>query len=41
MSNPIDYTLAKEVKFEKGIIKVIGFDERIRGLALNVQSIVY
>ena len=36
-----DYTLAKEVKFEKGIIKVIGFDERIKGLALNVQPIIY
>jgi len=36
-----DYTLAKEVKFEKGIIKVIGFDERIKGLAMNVQPIVY
>ncbi len=36
-----DYTLAKEVKFEKGIIKVIGFDERIKGLAMNVQSIVH
>ena len=35
-----DYSFAKELQFEKGVIKVIGFDERKGGMALNVQPII-
>jgi len=35
-----DYSFAKELQFEKGVINVIGFDERKGVLALNVQPVV-
>ena len=35
-----DYSFAKELQFEKGVIKVIGFDESNGGMALNAQPII-